>query len=193
MYDVTPVTTPHQTACGPTALKMLLSYYGHDVPLDELISECGITVTGCSAATLLRVGLAHGLEGMAAYQETAEDALKMDRPAILWWRYVHYVVFCGLNDQGEPVICNPSSGRFPISREAFARHFSGVALTNGAAEDYVPAAEQNAEAGQVFTQGTLTCRALRPIARGEKLFPGQNVEIINLIELLNEQKKESEE
>lgn len=192
MYDVTPVTTNRQTACGPTALKMLLGYYGQDVPLDQLIQECNISVTGCTAATLLRVGRDHGLD-MRAFKADAEGAMKMDRPAILWWRYVHFVVFCGLNDQGEPVICNPSSGRFPISREAFARHFSGVALTNGAAEDYVPAAEQNAEAGQVFTQGTLTCRALRPIARGEKLFPGQNVEIINLVELLNEQKKESEE
>lgn len=137
MYDVTPVTTNRQTACGPTALKMLLGYYGQDVPLEQLIQACNIGVTGCTAATLLRVGRDHGLD-MRAFKADAEGAMKMDRPAILWWRYVHFVVFCGLNDQGEPVICNPSSGRFPISREAFARHFSGVALTNGVPDDQIP-------------------------------------------------------
>lgn len=189
MYDVTPVTTNRQTACGPTALKMLLDYYGQDVPLDQLIQACNIGVTGCTAATLLRVGRDHGLD-MRAYQADAEGVMKMDRPAILWWRYVHFVVFCGLNDAGEPVICNPSSGRFPISREAFARHFSGVALTNGAAEDYVPRAPGNYAEGEIFQAERETWIALRPIARGEKLVSGWNCGPFDLIAALNAQKKE---
>lgn len=168
MYDVTPVTTNRQTACGPTALKMLLDYYGHDVPLEQLIRACNIGVTGCTAATLLRVGRDHGLD-MRAFSADAEGAMKMDRPAILWWRYVHFVVFCGMNDAGEPVICNPSSGRFPISREAFARHFSGVALTNGAAEDYVPRAEGNYAKGECFMRNGELCKAIAPIAKGAML------------------------
>lgn len=192
MYDVKPVTTPHQTACGPTALKMLLDYYGQDAALEDLIRECKITVTGCSAATLLRVGRAHGLEGMAAYQMDAQDALTMDRPAILWWRFVHYVVFCGLNDAGEPVICNPSSGRFPISREAFVRHFSGVALTNGKAEDYVPRALGNYAEGEIFQAENETWIALRPITREEKLVDGWNCEHFDLIAALNTRKEKEE-
>ena len=192
MYDVIPVTTPHATACGPTCLKMLLGYYGQDVSLDDLIAECGVTVTGCNATDILRVGRAYGLD-MKAYKETADDAMNMDRPAILWWRYTHFVVFCGLNEKNEPVICNPSSGRFPISKEAFTRLFSGIAMTNGETGDFVPIVEQNAETGKVFIQGMFTYQALRPIARGEKLIPGCNVNLISLIDLLNEQKKESEE
>ena len=192
MYDVIPIITPHATACGPTCLAMLLGYYGIDVPPDDLIRECGVTVAGCTAKDLLRVGRAHGLD-MKTYKETAEDAMSMDRPAILWWRYTHFVVFCGLSEKDEPVICNPSSGRFPISREAFARCFSGIALTNGDTGDFVPAAEQDVEAGQVFSLGTVTYRAMRPIARGEKLIAGNSVEIVNLIDLLNLQKRETEE
>ena len=191
MFDVLPITTDHATVCGPTCLKMLLNYYGIDVPMEELIAECGVGVTGVTASVLLRVGRAHGLD-MKSYRESAQDAMMQDRPAILWWRYTHFVVYCGLNEQGEPVICNPSSGRFPISRDAFSRFFSEIALTNGETADYVPRAKENREAGAVFTQDTATYRALRPIARGEKLIPGANCETVNLIDLLNEQKKESE-
>ena len=38
MYDITPVTTAHHTACGPACLKMLLAYYGHDAELDDLVA-----------------------------------------------------------------------------------------------------------------------------------------------------------
>jgi ABC-type bacteriocin/lantibiotic exporter with double-glycine peptidase domain len=68
----------------------------------------------------------------------AEDCLKQDRPAILWWRYQHFVVFCGLNDKDEPVICNPSSGRYAISRETFERAFSEIALFNGKPDEVIP-------------------------------------------------------
>ena len=139
MYDVKPVTTPHATACGPACLKMLLRYYGQDVDLDTLIAECGVSVNGCTALDLLRVGRAHGLEAFAAYKiTTIESLLKQDRPAILGWQYKHYVVFCGVNDKGEPVICNPSSGRYPISAETLARKFSeGVALCVGIPQDLI--------------------------------------------------------
>lgn len=139
MYDVKPVTTTHQTACGPACLKMLMRYYGQDIDLDALISECGVGVAGCTAADLIRVGRAHGLNALAAYKiTTTESLLKQDRPAILWWQYTHFVVFCGLNDNGEPVICNPNSGRFPISVETLARKFAdGIAICNGRPEDLI--------------------------------------------------------
>ena len=37
MFDILPVTTDHMAACGPACLKMLLAYYGIEVPLDQLI------------------------------------------------------------------------------------------------------------------------------------------------------------
>ena len=136
MYNVKPVTTAHATACGPTSLKMLMSYYGVDVPLKDVIAECGEKITGNSMADLARVGRNHGLD-MVSYQMDAEALLKNDRPAIIWWRRVHFVVFCGLNDKGEPVICNPSSGRFPMNRDAFCTAFSGIALCNGRPQDII--------------------------------------------------------
>lgn len=134
MYDVKPVTTAHATACGAACLCMLLAYYGHDVPLDELIQECGTSVSGCTLGDLKRVGNAHGLDGYPCKMD-AEDLLRQDRPGIIHWKGTHWVVFCGLNAQEEPVICNPASGRFPLSRAAFIRFFDGYALFNGDPDD----------------------------------------------------------
>lgn len=138
MFDVKPITTPHRTACGPACLAMLLAWYGRPAELADLIRECGVTVTGCKASDVLRVGRAHGLTAMAAYDEDAAALLRQDRPAIIWWKGTHFVVFCGLNAAGEPVICNPSSGRFPLSLDAFERFYSGVALCNGWPADLPP-------------------------------------------------------
>ena len=138
MFDVKFVSQPRMTCCGPASLKMLLGYYGHDAPIDTLIAECGVSVDGCTAADLLRVGRAHGLEAMAAYRMDASALLRQDRPAIIHWRYNHFVVFCGLDDKGEPVIANPGRGCFAIDAETFRTLYAGIALANGAPADLPP-------------------------------------------------------
>lgn len=136
MYDVTPITTAHETACGPACLKMLMDYYGHVVPLDDLIRECSVKVIGVTMKDLKRVGNAHGMD-MVAFKTDADDVLKLDRPAIIHWRYTHWVVFCGLNDEGDPVICNPASGRYSIPVDYFNVYFTDYMLTNGIPEEPV--------------------------------------------------------
>lgn len=134
MYDVKPVTVSHSTACGAASLKMLLAYYGIEAGIDQLITELRIGVAGCTAADIKRVGDAHGL-AMKTWRMDANGALKADRPCILWWQRNHFVVFCGLNEKKEPVICNPSMGRYPISVETLTRKFSGIAISNGTVDD----------------------------------------------------------
>ncbi len=140
MYDITPVISRKSVVCGPCCLKMLLAYYGTDVELDTLISECGVTISGCTAKDMIRVGKVHGLD-MLAYSETAEDALNADRPCICWWKYSHFVVCCGLDEEGKAVICDPTRGRYRLSVGTFKSFYSGVALYNGAPEDLAQAAE----------------------------------------------------
>lgn len=134
MYDVIPVTSPRETDCGPTCLKMLLAYYGVDVSLDDLIAECNTSLIGCTAADILRVGRNHGLD-MLAFEEDAEDVMMQDRPAIVWWMYNHFVVFCGLDDDGKVVVCNPDRGRYRVSKGVFKSFYTRVALCNGRPED----------------------------------------------------------
>lgn len=134
MFDVTPITSIKQLDCGPTSLAMLLNYYGEEWDLDALIAECNTGIVGSTAKDLLRVGKAHGLD-MKAYQTDAQGILTADRPAIVYWRYCHFVVYCGLDENGKVVICNPSNGRYRMSQDTFACLYSGVALFNGEPED----------------------------------------------------------
>lgn len=130
MYDVTPVTTGLSTACGAACMRMLLLYYGTDVDLDTLIDELNVRLIGCSGADLMRVGRAHGLD-MTAWRMDADELIRQDRPAIVHWRYQHWVVFCGTDGSGNVVIANPSRGRYGIDAESFATLYSGVALFDG--------------------------------------------------------------
>lgn len=134
MFDVLPVTSARPTDCGATCMKMLLAYYGQDVALDQLIRECNTRLIGCSAGDLKRCGVAHGLE-MVAYQMDAAELIRQDRPAIIHWKHQHWCVFCGRDDGGNVVICNPDRGRYRLSPDTFAAMYTGVSLFNGEPED----------------------------------------------------------
>ena len=134
MFDVLPVTSSNPTDCGATCMKMLLAYYGEDVPLDELIRECNTRIIGCTAKDLLRVGRAHGLD-MKAFKMDAEELVRQDRPSIIWWKYSHFVVLCGQDDEGKVVICNPDLGRYRMSFATFASFFTEICLFNGEPHD----------------------------------------------------------
>ena len=134
MFDVIPVTSPRPTDCGATCMKMLLSYYGQDANLDELIRECNTSIIGCTGKDLLRVGHTHGLD-MTAWKMDAEEVIRQDRPAIVWWMYGHWVVFCGMDENGKVVICNPDRGRYRVSPGTFNSFYTGVALFNGEPHD----------------------------------------------------------
>lgn len=146
MFDVTPVTSPKQLDCGPTCLQMLLSYYGKEVNLDQLIRECNTRIIGCSGKDLLQTGRAHGLVDMRAYQMDAEELIRQDRPAIIHWKHMHWCVFCGVNEEGYVVIVNPDRGRYGLDRGTFTSFYSGIALFNGDPEDIVEPVSDEATA-----------------------------------------------
>lgn len=130
MFDIVPVTSLKPTDCGATCMKMLLSYYGQDVPLNQLVEECNTRITGCSAKDLIRCGQLHGLD-LKAWSTDADDILASDRPEIIWWMYTHWVVFGGLDEDGKVVIYNPDRGRYRVSKGTFRSFFTNVSVSTG--------------------------------------------------------------
>ena len=130
MFDVKAKTSPKELDCGATCLQMLLDFYGIDVGLAELTSDCRTTLAGCTGTDLKRAGEAHGLQ-IKAYKMDAEEVLKMDRPSIIHWKHNHWCICCGTTENGDVVICNPDRGRYPIKRNTFDCYYTGVALFNG--------------------------------------------------------------
>lgn len=182
MFDVRPMTTGNSVACGPTSLRMLLDHYGIDVPLDQLVEECDLKVEGCTAADLLRVGRAHGLD-MTAWRMDAEELVRQDRPAIVYWRHCHWCVVCGMDDDGRVGICNPSRGFYRMAEGTFASLYSGVCLANG--EPLWRGASANVAAGELFEHDGTLYRALTAIARGERIAEGTNAARVDLADELN--------
>jgi len=136
VYDVKPITSGKTVDCGPTCLAMLLDYYGMQVPLDQLTRECNTCLIGCTAKDLLRVGRAHGLrEDFSAWKMDTDELIRQDRPAIIWWMYAHWCVFCGRDDAENVVICNPDMGRYRMRPDTFNSFYAGVALFNGEPEN----------------------------------------------------------
>lgn len=134
MFDVNPITSPKEVDCGATCLAMLLDYYKKPWNLDELIVECHTRINGCTAKDVLRVGRDHGLD-MTAFETDVDGVVNADRPSIIWWKFNHFCVCCGTDENGQVVICNPDKGRYRMSKGTFASFYSGIALFNGTPKD----------------------------------------------------------
>lgn len=177
--------------CGPTCLKMMLDYYGIEVPLEQLIEECHITITGCTGRDLLRAGRLHGLD-MQTFSIDADELVRQDRPAIVNWKYNHWVVFAGRDGDGRVAICNPDLGMYRMSEETFASFFTGldshpgqgVAITNG--EPQWLGVSDNVAAGELFEYDGQTWRATCAIARGELVREGINAMRVELTDIINQ-------
>ena len=80
-----------------------------------------------------RILKSRGLD-MKAFSISADELIRQDKPAIVWWKYRHWCVFCGMDDRGQVVICNPALGRYGIDQGSFSSLYSGVSLWNGQPE-----------------------------------------------------------
>ena len=69
-----------------------------------------------------------------AFLQKRDELISQDRPAIVWWKYNHFCVFCGKDDKGDVVICNPDRGRYSLSVGTFKSFYSGVSITHGTPE-----------------------------------------------------------
>lgn len=189
MFDVTLVTSIKQGACGPTCLRMMLLYYGIDVPLEQLTEECNVTVAGCTGADLLRVGRLHGLD-MRSYSIDADELVLQDRPAIVNWKYGHWLVFAGRDDDGNVVVCNPSRGRYRMPKGLFKTYFTGLDDHPGqgvaifAGEPFPLGVADNIPKGAIFLYEGAYYRALAAIPRGEEIVDGVNATAVDVAQVL---------
>lgn len=128
MFDIKVVTSTAATDCGPCSLTSLLNYYGIDATLDDVKKKAPASLCGWSAGDILRAAKAFGLEETKAYKSDADSVIETEAPCICFWSYNHWIVYCGLDDNGRVVICNPARGRYSIDLDFFKALFSGVCI-----------------------------------------------------------------
>ena len=130
MFDVKTTTLKKSTDCGAACMVSFLDYYGQTVTPEEMVEELHTGVAGCTGKDIMQACRNHGLEPKC-FKIDSQEVCRVDRPSIIWWKYNHWVICCGMDETGKVVIMNPSRGRYGVSESLFNAFYSGVAIFNG--------------------------------------------------------------
>ena len=141
-YRKTPtVFQMEATECGAASLAMIFAYFGKNMPLEQMRIETGVSRDGCNAAYIMRAARKFGLECKGRRREP-DQLREIETPCIIHWNFNHFVVFEGF--KGEFAYLNdPAVGRRKLTFEELDEGFTGIVLTFGVTENFVPEKKQD--------------------------------------------------
>lgn len=123
-----------ETECGAASLGMVLAGFGKYVPLEELRTACGVSRDGSKASSMLKAARSYGLEAKG-YRRTLPALKDAQLPAIIFWRYSHWVVLEGF--KGDDLLVNdPADGRRRVALAEATQVYSGVSLEFSTGPDF---------------------------------------------------------
>lgn len=122
--------------CGAAALGSVLAHYGRWVALEELRVTAGVSRDGANAGNLVKAARTYGLSATGKRLD-AEQVLSLPKPFIVFWNKNHFVVVESVS--GDRVrLMDPAAGPRRVSREEFAKSYSGVALEMEPGPEFEP-------------------------------------------------------
>ncbi len=125
--------------CGAASLGIMLGHYGRYVPLEELRQRCGVSRDGSTAGSVLRAAKLFGLEAKGVQLDLG-DLPRLPLPAILFWKFNHFVVLEGYDRKVR--INDPATGPRSVTWDEFDRSFTGIALRMAPGQDFRPGGER---------------------------------------------------
>ncbi|NGX58821.1 MAG: Lactococcin-G-processing and transport ATP-binding protein LagD, partial [Chlamydiae bacterium] len=134
------ITTPtvlqmEAAECGSASLNIVLSYYKKYVPSAELRYQCGVSRNGVNAYNISEAAKFYGLDGVGYSADVEEVRTMVKAPAILWWKFNHFVVLEGF--VGDSVYINdPATGPQKVTIEDFKKNYSRVVITCNRVEGF---------------------------------------------------------
>lgn len=115
------------TECGLASLASVLAFHGRHIPVHALRDHLTAGRDGTNAADLLHLAERNGLAGRGLRVDAIEDLRRLQRGAILHWRFSHFVVLDRAVKRGLRVM-DPAAGRRIVTWEEVSRNFTGVAV-----------------------------------------------------------------
>jgi HlyB family type I secretion system ABC transporter len=113
--------------CGAACLAMLMSYHGRKTRTSELRNACAVGRDGISATTIIRAARSFGFRSEGYYAEPS-DLRKLPLPAIIHWKFNHFVVLESCSTMKLEIV-DPEAGRRVVNADEFDRNYTGVILT----------------------------------------------------------------
>ncbi|HUR65052.1 MAG TPA: peptidase domain-containing ABC transporter [Chitinophagaceae bacterium] len=107
--------------CGPSCLRMVTSYYGRTIPINNLREIAETTRDGVTLLGIAQAAEEVGLKTAAAKISVAElDEFPL--PLILHWNKRHFVVLFKIKGE-QFYIADPAIGKIKLNREEFSQHW----------------------------------------------------------------------
>ncbi|MDR1473626.1 MAG: NHLP family bacteriocin export ABC transporter peptidase/permease/ATPase subunit [Lactobacillales bacterium] len=124
------------TECGAASLAMILSYYGKDVPLEELRLETGVSRDGVKASNIVKAAKKMGLDPKGYSYSLKKLIEEVKTPAIIHWNFNHFVVYEGKH--GDYYYLNdPAQGKRKLTKEELDEGYTGIVLEMPKGGDFV--------------------------------------------------------
>ena len=111
---------------GPTALEMMLGYYGRYVPISELREVCVTSRNGTSPERMMEAARHYGLEAELR-KMSVEELRNGPFPILICWKKRYYAIVTRfLGDLVE--VIDPAKGMYKSPMNAFEKHYTGTAV-----------------------------------------------------------------
>jgi ATP-binding cassette subfamily B protein RaxB len=120
--------------CGAICLAMIASYYGRDIDRDQIRSEARTSTRGRDLRSLIALALEWQI-GSRILRGEPENLKQIRRPAILHWKFDHFVVLTSVGKRGV-VLHDPAIGRIVASWAEVSAHFTGVLIECWPRDDF---------------------------------------------------------
>jgi ABC-type bacteriocin/lantibiotic exporters, contain an N-terminal double-glycine peptidase domain len=113
--------------CGAACLAMILNYYGRRTSVSEIRNRYSVGRDGLSARSLVQAARGYGLRVRGISLKNSSDLRFVPLPAIVHWRFNHFVVVEHWTPDFVDV-ADPQSGRKRLSASEFSDSFTGVVI-----------------------------------------------------------------